>query len=121
MTTRADAPCSLTASELSSSCPAGKEKTFFIRYDLAAAAEDLDQKPELCTCQDVGRKDCDPESENADACFPGEADPEKFLNFKTQSVLTTVGSPCTVTVCSTVFGFQFCTQATITDPPPCTP
>ena len=118
------AACTLPASALAAACPdstgeASTKRTFFIRYDAAVLANGGNQRPELCACPNVVTEACIPDPNKQNAC--AETNGETLESLSTQSVLTTSGSPCRVTVCTSFFGRQICQQQTITSPAPCTP
>jgi hypothetical protein len=121
------APCTLSESALAAVCPSSTEssepekKIFFIRYDAAVLATGGAQRPELCACPGVATEACVPDPNKQNACVASTGELQNLESLSTQSVLTTSGSPCRVTVCTSFFGRQICQQQTITSPAPCTP
>jgi hypothetical protein len=120
------APCTLSMNALTAACPESSsedpdKKIFFIRYDAAVLATGAAQRPELCACPGVATEACVPDPNKQNACASSTGEPQNLESLSTQSVLTTSGSPCRVTVCTSFFGRQICQQQTITSPAPCTP
>jgi hypothetical protein len=118
------AACTLSTAALAAACPDSTDdestkRTFFIRYDAAVLANGGNLRPELCACPNVVSEACVPDPNKQNAC--AETNGETLESLSTQSVLTTSGSPCRVTVCTSFFGRQICQQQTITSPAPCTP
>jgi hypothetical protein len=114
------APCALSESALGAAC-AGRDGTFFVRYDITALATGQRVKPELCACSGVTTEACVPDPTKPNSCGTTGGS-ETLLDLSTQSAVTTVGSPCRVTVCTSFFGRTICQQQTVTAPdPPCSP
>lgn len=114
---------------LANACAALPEGSIFVINNLADIArggvnvQGLPAKPALCACPPtsaggvVETRNCNPVPGNTDSCIRPGIDTLRNLN--TEQQLSTDGS-CVITVCTSFFGRQICTQASTTTPmPPC--